>query len=36
MELYIAYLSLLTYLVSGVDVYLRLPRLGTNLENIEI
>lgn len=24
------------YLVSGVDVYLRLPRLGTNLENIEI
>jgi hypothetical protein len=29
-------LVLTHYLVPGIDVYLRLPRLGTNLENIEI
>jgi pyruvate dehydrogenase kinase 2/3/4 len=35
-ELFYCLLVLTHYLVPGVDVYLRLPRLGTNLENIEI
>jgi len=35
-ELLYCLLVLTHYFVPGIDVYLRLPRLGTNLENIEI